>query len=70
MLLQGAALLVAHHHVHGVMRPEKIQHSNHVGMRNRCQRAALVEEEFHAEPKQFGVLGCDNGCKLTLATFC
>ena len=48
VLLQGAAILVAHHHVHGFVGAEEIQHAHHVRMVDSRQRPALFKKAFHA----------------------
>jgi hypothetical protein len=46
--LQGLAPLVAHDHVHGLVGAEEVDDSHYVGVVDLGQRAAFLEEAFHA----------------------
>ncbi len=47
-LLERAAALVAHRHVRGVVGAEKVQHPDHVRVRQRGEGAAFLEEALQA----------------------
>ena len=57
LLLQRAPALVAHHHVHGLVRAEEIQHAHDVRVVDLGERAALLEEALHPVPERRQVLG-------------
>jgi hypothetical protein len=49
VLLQRVAGLVGHHHVHGVVGAEEVQHAHHVRMGDAGQRPALLEKALQAD---------------------
>ena len=57
LLLQRAAALVAHHHVHRFVRAEEIQHAHDVRVVDLGERAAFLEEALHPVPERREVLG-------------
>ena len=57
LLLQRAAALVAHHHVHRLVRAEEVQHAHDVRVVDLRERAAFLEEALHAVAERRQVLG-------------
>ena len=57
LLLQRAAALVAHDHVHRFVGAEEVQHAHDVRVIDLRERAAFLEEALHAVPERRHVLG-------------
>jgi hypothetical protein len=64
-LLQRPAMLVLHDHVNRVVGAKKIQHANHVGMRQAGQGAAFLEEALHAVAEGTEVFGGNDRVDFT-----
>ena len=59
LLLQRAAALVAHHHVHGFVGAKEVEHAHDIRMIDLRERAAFLEKALHAVAERRQVL---NGC--------
>ena len=57
LLLQRAAALVAHDHVHRLVGAEEVQHAHDVRVIDLGERAAFLEEALHAVAERRQVLG-------------
>ena len=58
-LLQRPAVFVLHHHVNRFIGAKKIQHADHVWVRETGQGAAFLEKTLHSVAKCTQVFGRD-----------
>jgi hypothetical protein len=64
--LQGAPMLVLHHHVDRLVGTKKIQHPDHVGVRKAGQRPTFFEKAFHAVAESRQMIFADDRRRLSL----
>jgi len=68
-VLQGVALQVVHHHVHGLVLAEEVQHRDHARMADLREAAPFLEEALQAQAVQRLLLGLDTRRQLAWRSF-
>ena len=66
VVVQGAAALELHDHVHRAVGAEEVEHAHHVGVHQLGERAAFLEKALHAVAKGEPVLVGDLGFGLSV----